>query len=96
MEAQIIESITSLPGLLFMALTGMLMHFFKQKIKGETLTDIKQYFSSNFKSTVTAFVSTIIAVGGYYFTLSTEMPADILTVFGLGYMCDSFFNKWDK
>lgn len=90
------EWIVTLPGLCAIALTGMLMHFFKQKIKGETLTDIRQYFSNNFKSTFTSFVSTIVAVGGYYFSLATEMPADILTVFGLGYMCDSFFNKWDK
>ena len=90
------EFILTLPGLCMIGLVGMLMNFLKQKVKGETLTEISQYFTSNFKSTLVALVSTVAAVGGYYFSLSTDQPADILTAFGLGYMCDSFFNKWDK
>jgi hypothetical protein len=90
------EWIVTLPGLCAIALIGMLMHFFKQKIKGETITEIRDYFRSNVKSTFVAIVSTVVSVGAYYFALATEMPADIVTVFGLGYMCDSFFNKWDK
>lgn len=90
------EWIVSLPALSVIAQVGMIMHFMKQKIKGETITEIRDYFKSNFKSTFVAFVSTQISTGAYFITLGTDMPADVLTCFGLGYMCDSFFNKWDK
>lgn len=73
----------------------MLMHFFKRKISGEALTDVINYFMSNFKSTVVAVVSTVVSVVATYFTLSTGTTIDIITIFGLGYMCDSAFNKYD-
>jgi hypothetical protein len=87
---------TELPALIVISLLGMLMHFFKKKINGEALTDIVQYFMSNFKSTVVAVISTVVTTVGTYFTLSTGQPIDIITVFGLGYMCDSAFNKWEN
>lgn len=89
------EIILSLPSLYIIALLGMLVHFFKKQIKGETLTEIRDYFKGHFKSTVTAFIVTTIAILGYYFTLSTGQMADIVTTFGLGYTFDSMFNKWD-
>lgn len=90
------EWIVSLQALCLIGFLGMLMNFFKLKIKGETLTDIGSYFNEHFKSTIIALVSTLITVVAYYFTLSTGQYADILTVFSLGYMCDSAFNKFDK
>lgn len=87
--------LVSLPSLLAIGLLGMMMHFLKQKIKGESLTDVLGYFKDNFKSTFIAFVSTVIATLGTYFTLSTGQPIDIMTIFGIGYMCDSIFNKWE-
>lgn len=87
--------LVQLPALLGIGLVGMLMHFFKKQIKGETLTEIREYFSDHFKSTFVAIVSTLLGVVTYYLTLGTGQPADILTVFGLGYMFDSIFNKWD-
>lgn len=86
----------TLPSLLGIGLMGMMIHFMRQKIKGETLTEITAYFSDNFKSTFIAVVSTMISVATTYFTLATGQPIDLLTVFGLGYMSDSFFNKWEK
>jgi hypothetical protein len=86
----------TLPSLMCIALTGMLMNFFKKQIKGETTTEIRNYFRDHFKSTFTSIVTTVISCFAYYATLSTGKPADILTVFALGYMCDSFFNRWDK
>lgn len=88
--------LVSMYGLQAVGFVGMLMHFFNKRIKGETLVDIAGFFTSNLKSTIVAVISTVIAVAGYYFSLGTGQAADILTVFGLGYMCDSFFNKWDK
>lgn len=95
-ENKIIEWLTSMAGLNVIALLGMLMHFFKQKITGETLADIKVWFASNFKSTVVAFVSTVVISIATYLTLATGQPIDLLTFFGIGYMCDSAFNKWEK
>jgi hypothetical protein len=84
------------PGyLLATALVGMLMHFLKKKVKGESLVEISGYFKANFKSTFISFVATVVSFAAYYLTLQTGTPADFLTVFGLGYMCDSAFNKWD-
>lgn len=96
MESKDYEWLLTLPAQCIIALLGMLMHFFKQQIKGETITEIKDYFGSHFKSTFIAFITTLISVAGYYFTLSTGKYADIVTVFLLGYMCDSTLNKWDK
>lgn len=88
--------LVSLPSLIIIALIGMFVHFLKMNIKGETLTDITQYFSVHFKSTVISIIATTVAALGYYFKLDHPDPEAIGIVFGLGYMCDSFFNKWDK
>lgn len=78
------------------AILGMLMHFFKKQIKGESFIEIKDYFKLHFKSTVVAFVSTSIAFFGYYLALSSGTMADVIAVFGLGYTFDSVFNRWDN
>lgn len=81
--------------LLVYSLLGMIIHFLKKSIKGETLADIKMYFSEHFKSTFIAVVSTLIATLAYYLTLSNDSVTDIIFAFGAGYTCDSFFNKWE-
>lgn len=78
------------------AIVGMLMHFFKKQIKGETITEIAGYFSDHFKSTVIAFVATTVGFLGYYFLLASGQESDIFAVFGVGYMADSFFNRYEK
>lgn len=84
------------PSILFViALLGMFSHFLKKKVKGESITEIRDYFKDHIKSTFLALVSTAIAYVAYMFTLATGMPADIFTIFGLGYMCDSVFNKYE-
>lgn len=88
--------LTTLPSLIGIGLLGMLMHFFKQKIQGETITAITGYFRDNFKSTFVAVVSTVVAVTATYFTLGTGQPIDIMAVFGVGFTCDNIFNKWEK
>lgn len=87
--------ILTLPSLATISLLGMIVHFFKLKIKGETITEIGDYFKTHFKSTATAFIWTVVSVVGYFFTLSTGEFADVVAVFQIGYMCDSFFNKWE-
>ena len=85
------------PGILYViSLIGMLMHFFKKQIKGETISEITDYFRDHFKSTVMAFVATTIGFLAYYFLLSSGQKADIFGVFGVGYMFDSIFNRYEK
>jgi hypothetical protein len=74
----------------------MLMHFFKKQIKGETITEIADYFKDHFKSTIIALVATTVGFLGYYFLLSSGQKSDIFAVFGVGYMADSFFNRYEK
>lgn len=82
--------------LYLIAIVGMLMHFFKKQIKGETITEIAGYFKDHFKSTIIAVIATTIGFLGYYFLLSSGQKSDIFAVFGVGYMSDSFFNKYEK
>jgi len=83
-------------GLVLIGLLGMLIHFMKKDIKGETTTEIRDYFRDHFKDTFIATVVTIIGVLSYKFQLATGQFADVVTVFGLGYTFDSMFNKWDN
>jgi hypothetical protein len=78
--------------LITLTFVGVLSHFLKKRIKGETLTDIVTYFKTHFKSTLlTAFG----AVGG--FVLLKEMgELSYFSAFSIGYMADSFFNKAEE
>jgi hypothetical protein len=81
-------------GLYIIALTGMFTHFLKLNITGETLVDIKNYFNDHFRSTLVAFIATSVGFLGYYFMMASGTRADVAAVFALGYMFDSFFNKF--
>jgi hypothetical protein len=84
------------PGMLLAtAILGMLTHFLKKSIKGETPTAIWQFFKDNFRSTLIALIATCVGFAGYMTTLATGLPVDFLTVFSIGYLCDSMFNRWD-
>jgi UDP-glucose 4-epimerase len=86
----------TLPALSVLAQVGMIIHFLKQKVQGESLGAIGTYFKDNFKSTLIAVVVTQVATFGTFFTLATGTTIDLVAVFGIGYTIDSFFNKWDK
>lgn len=88
--------LTDLPALVAIGILGMMTHFFKQKVKGETLTEIKFYFRDNFKSTLVALISTVVSTVGIYLTMGTGQPIDIITVFQTGYTFDNILNKWEK
>ena len=90
-----LQWLISLPALLGVGLLGMLVHFFKKEIKGETTTEIRDFFRDHFKSTFIAIVTTLLAVVAYYLTLATGQPADVVTVFMSGYMSDSILNRWE-
>ena len=82
--------------LYLVALSGMILHFFKKQIKGESILEIADYFRLHFKSTVVAFMATSVGFLSYYFLLASGQKADIFSCFAIGYMFDSVFNKWDK
>ena len=85
--------------LYFIALLGMFSHFLKKKVKGESPTEILGYFKDNFKSTVIAFIATSIGFVAYYLEVIDSNPEglrDVITIFGLGYLNDSLFNKYES
>ena len=89
------EWMMTLPALIGVGLLGMVTHFLKKQVKGETLTEISGFFSDHFKSTFIAAVVTTVSVIGLYAGFSTGQPIDVITVFLLGFGFDSTLNKWD-
>ena len=77
------------------AFLGMFIHFLKKKVKGESFTAITGYFKDNPKSTIIAFIATLVGVAAYYTQLGTGSNADLLAVFMIGYSVDSALNRWE-
>jgi hypothetical protein len=86
----------TLPWLCLIAQIGMFTHFLKQKVKGETLTEIGRYFRDNVKSTLIALIVTQITVMGLALSTPLDRPLDLVTVFLLGFTFDNTINKWEK
>lgn len=82
-------SVFALGGYFVVLCFGILAHFFKKKIKGETLADIKSYFKNNFKTTVTTVIAGIVVFAG----LVATSGLSIIGVFTAGYAADSAFNR---
>ena len=78
-----------------LAFTGMIVHFLKKKVKGESFTAITGYFKDNLKSTIIAVITTLVGVAAYYTQMATNSNADLLAVFMIGYSVDSALNKWE-
>lgn len=86
----------TLPMLSLIAQVGMLTHFLKKKVTGETLTDIAGYFKNHVKSTLIAIIVTQVTVMGLAMATPMERPMDLVAIFLLGYTFDSTLNKMDK
>jgi hypothetical protein len=69
-------------------LAGMVSHFLKLEVKGQTADDIRNYFQSHFKDTVTAVIATLFVAG-----LAFIMGQGLMAAFLAGYAFDSVFNK---
>jgi len=83
------------PEVLFViAVLGMLSHYLKKKVRGEDLVDIATYFKTHLKSLLLSSIATAIGYASYMSLLARGDLGDVLTVFAIGYMSDSFFNKW--
>ena len=68
---------------------GVISHFLKKKIKGETLSDITEYFKDHFKSTIVTIIAAVIS----FAVLVASNDISILSAFAVGYSADSLFNK---
>lgn len=95
-EDEELQWLLSLPALIVTGLLGMLTHFMKKQVRGETLTDIRNFFRDHFKSTFIAVTVTVVSVVGYYVTLATGQFADVVLVFLLGFGFDSTLNTWEQ
>ena len=86
-------------GMFLASLAGMFVHFLKKNVKGETSTEIVNYFRDNFKSTALAVFFTAIgfltAITADAISYERVIPS-ILTAALIGYTFDSMANKWDK
>jgi len=76
---------------LLAAYVGMFAHFLKKNIKGETSTQIADYFRNNFRSTLLAVISTCF---GFALLVITD-SLNLISAFTIGYTFDSALNKWD-
>jgi hypothetical protein len=80
------------------SILGMVAHILKKNVKGESFVDIKNYFTYNPKTTILSIIATIVGFVIYMTQLKvTDGVAllDMAFVFGIGYTCESFFNKYE-
>ena len=82
-------TVLTLIGYFVILLLGIVCHFLKKKITGQTLADIKSYFRNNFKTTVTTFIAAIVLFASLIYTGGLS----VIAVFTAGYACDSVFNR---
>lgn len=92
---KVLAFVTNFWFLIFIAYLGMLVHFMKDKIQGESIKAMKDYFFEHAKTVITAVLTTFIMYLGYYLALSTGEVADVVAVFGIGFLCDSYLNKYN-
>ena len=81
------------------SILGMIAHILKKNVKGESFVDIKNYFTYNPKTTILSIIATIAGYVIYITQLKAMTGAsitiiDMAAMFGIGYMCESFFNKY--
>lgn len=72
----------------FAGVMGMIVHFLKLDIKGQTASDIKAYFTNNLKYTLWALIVTLFVSGG-----ALALNQGIMAAFLAGYTFDSALNK---
>lgn len=77
------------------AVLGMIAHILKKNVKGESLIDIKNYFTYNPKTTFLSIIATFAGYVIYMTSFQTNTVVDFGVLFGIGYMCESAFNKYE-
>ncbi|MGD9697609.1 hypothetical protein [Acinetobacter sp.] len=76
-------------GYLLLTLLGVLTHFLKKKVKGQTKADIKLYFNSHFNDTLIMVIAALVMFG----SAAAASELGITSAFLIGYTADSLFNK---
>lgn len=76
----------------FIMLFGVIAHFAKKKIRGETVADIKEYFRTHFKETIVTIIAAVVTFGSLVATGGLGWVAS----FTVGFAADSLFNKSSK
>ena len=71
---------------------GMVAHFLKRRIKGETLADAIGWFKNHFNQTL---LSVLGMVAGLFIAYQMG-ELGYLTAIGSGYAADSVFNRFEK
>lgn len=80
------------------SILGMIAHILKKNVKGESFVDIRNYFTYNPKTTILSIIATVVGFVIYMTQLKVTNGVallDMAAVFGVGYMCESFFNKYN-
>lgn len=76
---------------------GMLMHFLKLKIKGQTPSDILAYFKNNFRDTLVALGATTFGILGAWATMDPlNWIGAIVAAISVGFAFDSMFNSSER
>jgi len=79
-------------GYFFLGLLGLLTHFLKKKITGQTLESIKEWFVNHPKDAILSVVAFIIS----FLVFHGAGELSYLTSFMAGYMCDSIFTRIEE
>jgi hypothetical protein len=79
-------------GYALICILGVLTHFLKKRITGESVADIKYYFRSHFRETLTMTISAVIM----FIVLYQTDDLGVMSAFTAGYTADSMFNRIDK
>lgn len=77
------------PVLFLTGLLGLLVHYLKKRVRGQSLHSVVQYFGSHFSMTVVSLVSYL----GAFYALMQSGTLNVPAALMCGYMADSFFNK---
>jgi hypothetical protein len=70
-------------------LLGLISHFLKQKVKGQTIHSITDWFIKNPKETLLSLIAFVVS----FVVLTQTGGLTYISCFLSGYCCDSIFSK---
>lgn len=79
-------------GFYAIGLIGLLTHFLKQKVKGQTALAIRRWFAGHVKDTVLSLIMFTVVFASLY----AAGQLSFMNAFMAGYMCDSLFARLEK
>lgn len=79
-------------GYFALAFLGMLGHYLKRRVKGETFSDVRGYFVNHARESILSLIGLVIGFLAAYSTETLNMVSAPL----IGYTADSIFNRWEE